>query len=184
MKFLSEMDGADKVKQDSQNRFVTDAEKTNWNKVDNKVDKKTGKGLSSNDYTTTEKNKLSGIEAGAEVNAVTSVAGKTGDITVNKSDVGLSNVDNTTDLNKPVSTATQTALNNKVDNSRVLTNVPLNAKFTDTNTTYSVMSTAEMNTGTNSSSRVLSAQRITHLKNTVITVSTIQPTSGWWFKEI
>lgn len=33
-----------------------------------KVDKETGKGLSSNDYTTTEKNKLAGIAAGAEVN--------------------------------------------------------------------------------------------------------------------
>lgn len=33
-----------------------------------KVDKVSGKGLSTNDYTTTEKNKLSGIAAGAEVN--------------------------------------------------------------------------------------------------------------------
>jgi len=33
-----------------------------------KVDKVTGKSLSTNDYTTTEKNKLAGIEAGAEVN--------------------------------------------------------------------------------------------------------------------
>lgn len=33
-----------------------------------KVDKETGKGLSTNDYTTAEKNKLSGIAAGAEVN--------------------------------------------------------------------------------------------------------------------
>ncbi|WP_097026187.1 hypothetical protein [Clostridium peptidivorans] len=32
---------------------------------DNKVDKVTGKGLSTNDYTTTEKNKLAGIVAGA-----------------------------------------------------------------------------------------------------------------------
>lgn len=32
---------------------------------------------------------------------------------VNKADVGLGNVDNTTDLNKPVSTATQSALNSK-----------------------------------------------------------------------
>jgi hypothetical protein len=36
-----------------------------------------------------------------------------GNIDLSKSDVGLSNVDNTTDLNKPISTATQTALNNK-----------------------------------------------------------------------
>ena len=34
----------------------------------NKVDKVTGKGLSENDYTTAEKNKLSGIQNGAEVN--------------------------------------------------------------------------------------------------------------------
>jgi hypothetical protein len=34
----------------------------------NKVDKETGKGLSEEDFTTAEKNKLAGIEAGAEVN--------------------------------------------------------------------------------------------------------------------
>lgn len=36
-----------------------------------------------------------------------------GNIDLTKSDVGLSNVDNTSDLNKPISTATQTALNGK-----------------------------------------------------------------------
>lgn len=35
--------------------------------------------------------------------------------TVTKSDVGLSNVDNTSDVNKPISSATQTALNAKYD---------------------------------------------------------------------
>ena len=45
-----------------------------------------------------------------------------------KSDVGLEKVDNTSDLNKPISTATQTALDNKVDNSRVLTDVPAGAE--------------------------------------------------------
>ena len=33
--------------------------------LDDKVDKVSGKGLSTNDYTTTEKNKLAGIEPGA-----------------------------------------------------------------------------------------------------------------------
>lgn len=37
----------------------------------NKVDKENGKGLSTNDYTTTEKDKLSGIASGAEVNVQT-----------------------------------------------------------------------------------------------------------------
>jgi hypothetical protein len=44
---------------------------------------------------------------------VQSVAGRTGNVTLAKSDVGLSNVDNTSDANKPISTATQMALNGK-----------------------------------------------------------------------
>lgn len=45
-----------------------------WQKIGNKfVAKETGKGLSTNDYTTNEKNKLSGIEAGAEVNVIESI---------------------------------------------------------------------------------------------------------------
>jgi len=47
--------------------------------------------------------------------AVSSVAGKTGAVTLVKGDVGLGNVDNTADSAKPISTATQTALNGKVD---------------------------------------------------------------------
>ncbi len=46
-------------------KHVTAAERTLWNTVSNKVDKVSGKGLSSNDYTTAEKNKLSGIAANA-----------------------------------------------------------------------------------------------------------------------
>ena len=38
---------------------------------------------------------------------------KTGDVVLNKSDIGLSNADNTSDINKPVSNATTTALNLK-----------------------------------------------------------------------
>ena len=48
---------------------------------------------------------------------VTSVNGKTGAVVLNKGDVGLGNVDNTSDLAKPVSTATQAALNSKINNS-------------------------------------------------------------------
>lgn len=119
-----------------------------------KVDKITGKGLSTEDYTTVEKIKLSGIEEGAEVNvnadwnstsgdseilnkpdllqlgetSTTAHRGDHGKIAydhsqlisgnphnVTKSEVGLGNVDNTSDLNKPISTATQTALNTKLE---------------------------------------------------------------------
>lgn len=57
------------------------------NQLNNKVDKVTNMGLSTNDYTTADKNKLAGIEAGAEVNTVTSVNGKTGAITLSADDV-------------------------------------------------------------------------------------------------
>jgi len=49
----------------------------------------------------------------ALVTGVSSVAGKTGAVTLAKADVGLGNVDNTSDTAKPISTATQTALNGK-----------------------------------------------------------------------
>ena len=42
--------------------------------------------------------------------AVTSVAGRVGDVTLSRYDVGLSNVNNTSDLDKPISTATQAAI--------------------------------------------------------------------------
>lgn len=65
--------------------------------IDNKVNKVTGKGLSTEDYTTTEKAKLSGIEEGAQKNTVTSVAGKTGAVTLAASDVGaIATVENLT----------------------------------------------------------------------------------------
>ena len=167
--------------------------------VSTKVDKETGKGLSTNDYTTAEKNKLNDVASGAQVNVIETVKvnntaltplskavnitvpTKTSDITNDsgfitsadvpegaaastttpkmngtaavgtemafargdhvhpsdtsrvpttrkvaghalstdvtlvKSDVGLGNVDNTADVDKPISTAQQTALDNKVD---------------------------------------------------------------------
>lgn len=69
---------------------------------------------------------LTSEEAGAEViealetaasggNLVESVNGKIGEVVITKTDVGLSNVENTSDANKPVSTATQNALNLKAD---------------------------------------------------------------------
>lgn len=47
--------------------------------------------------------------------AVTSVNGQTGVVTLTKADIGLANIDNTSDSNKPVSVATQTALDGKVN---------------------------------------------------------------------
>ena len=55
------------------------------NQIGTKVDKVEGKGLSTNDYTTADKNKLNGIKPGAEVNqnAFATVAVKVGTTTTN-----------------------------------------------------------------------------------------------------
>jgi hypothetical protein len=58
------------------------------------------------------------ISASVE-SAVNSVNGETGDVIIDKTDIGLSNVDNTSDLNKPISTATQAALDSKVPGSAI-----------------------------------------------------------------
>lgn len=51
--------------------------------------------------------------------AIQSVNGKSGNsITLDKSDIGLGNVDNTSDVNKPISSATQAALNGKASSSQ------------------------------------------------------------------
>ena len=46
---------------------------------------------------------------------VESVNGKSGRVVLDKEDIGLANVDNTSDADKPISTATQSALDGKVD---------------------------------------------------------------------
>ena len=62
-----------------------------------------------------DKTKLDGIEVGAQVNTVTSVAGKTGAVRLAKGDVGLGNVDNTSDMDKPISNAVSAALAGKAN---------------------------------------------------------------------
>ena len=87
--------------------------------LNDKVDKVTGKGLSTNGYTSAEKTKLSGIETGAQKNTITGVKGsaettyRTGNVNITATNIGLGNVDNTSDANKPISTATKTALDGK-----------------------------------------------------------------------
>lgn len=51
------------------------------------IQKQTGKGLSANDFTNILKQKLDGIETGAQVNTVDSVNNKTGDIVITSDDI-------------------------------------------------------------------------------------------------
>lgn len=92
------------------------------NGLANKVDKEAGKRL----ITDTEASKLAGIAAGAQVNTVTSVAGKTGAVTVTKADVGLPNVDNVKQM--PITGGTftgKTIFQNNADYSKQGRNITL-----------------------------------------------------------
>ena len=57
--------------------------------LNGKVDKVTGKGLSSNDFTTSLKNKLDGIEAGAQVNIIESIKVNDTALTVSSKSVNV-----------------------------------------------------------------------------------------------
>ncbi len=64
---------------------------------------------------------------------VQTVNGYIGSVNLGKSDIGLANVDNTSDVNKQVSAATQTALNLKADTSSVRTALALKLNIADAN---------------------------------------------------
>ena len=89
-------------------------------------------GIQTADATTTrsglmsasDKTKLDGIAAGAQGNSVTGVKGnsessyRTGNVNITAANIGLGNVSNTSDANKPVSTAQQTAINNALSSAK------------------------------------------------------------------
>ncbi|MBU5486460.1 hypothetical protein KQI86_19345 [Clostridium sp. MSJ-11] len=138
---------ADIIVENANKRFVSDTEKANWNTVSNKVDKVTGKGLSTNDFDNSYKGKLDGVATGStkiensstngnikingtETNVYTHPSG-TNPHGTTKSDVGLSSVDNvkqatktefdthTTDSVKHITAAERTAWNAKSDKTYV-----------------------------------------------------------------
>ena len=120
---------ASMIVETSTKRFTTDAEKANWN---SKTDDST-------------------------VNS--HIAKKDNPHNVTKAQVGLSNVDNTNDLSKPISTDTQDALDLKADKSQILTNVPKNAKFTDTVYTHPSSHPASMITESTTKRFVTDAEK-------------------------
>lgn len=71
---------------------------------------------------TDDKKKLDGIDTGAQKNTITGVKGssestyRTGNVSISPANIGLGNVNNTSDADKPISTATQSALNKKQNN--------------------------------------------------------------------
>lgn len=89
--------------------------------------------------TTGNYNDLINIPTGS--GTVSSVAGRAGAVTLTSADVGLANVDNTSDLNKPLSTAAQTAINLKANTSSLST-VATTGVYTDLTARPTIPTTA------------------------------------------
>ena len=71
---------------------------------------------------------------------VQTVNGMTGSVAITKTSIDLGNVNNTSDVNKPVSAATQTALDAKADNTSVQSALALKSNITDVNTALALKS--------------------------------------------
>ena len=98
------------------------------------VEKETGKGLSTNDYTTAEKNKLAGIETGAEVNVIeeieingveATISGKKATATIQAGaidSISVNGVAQTIDANKNVDITVPTKVSDLNNDSGFVTN--------------------------------------------------------------
>ena len=98
---------------------------------------------------------------------------------VTKNQVGLSNVDNTTDLNKPISTATQTALNGKqntITNSDSITQGSTNLFLTTAERTK-LTNTTNTNTGDNAVNNLYSGLA-TSKQDTLVSGTNIKTING------
>jgi len=124
------------VATDADNRFITDAERSDWNQKEDDLGAKntafnknfgTGSGTVSegdHNHTTEYEPKNANIQT-----HVTTVTGNPHGTV--KNDIGLGNVDNTADVDKPVSTATQTALDLKANADEVYTQAQLDLALAD-----------------------------------------------------
>lgn len=123
-------------------------------KADNEyVAKETGKGLSTNDYTTEEKNKLNGVETGAEANIIESIVvngttatieNKTATVTVDAGSIDSISVNNTpqtVDANKNVNITVPTKTSDLTNDDNVVKDASY--VHTDNNFTNELKTKAE-----------------------------------------
>lgn len=132
-------------------RFVTDAEKTTWNSKENAIASGTTSQYWRGDKTFQD---------------------------LNKAAVGLGNVDNTSDLNKPISTATQTALNLKYDASNPNGyETPTQLNVRDTNNRNRINHTGTQTASTISDFTTSVDSRITSQKGVANGIATLDATT-------
>jgi len=118
--------GANDINESSNRFWLTDVLKTDYDGavsgLANKVDKVTGKGLSENDFTNVLKSAYDSAVTWISTNGsnlINHLSNTSNPHNTTASQLGLGNVDNTSDANKPISTATQTALDLKSNKTEV-----------------------------------------------------------------
>lgn len=192
MKFLNEIDGANKVKEDSEHQFVTESERIRLSELSN-VPFVEGTQTTTTASWTGVASTVESLYDGLTIRywlPRTSASNVTLNLTLK---------DGSTTGAIPcyyggsTRLSTQFRAGNVIVLTYIVAGLVNEAPYTgwyahaQYNTTYSVITEAEITTGTSTSSRVITAQRLTFLSNKVksevITVGTEQPTVGWWFEE-
>ncbi len=131
---------ADIIVENPNKRFTTDTEKSKWNMVDNKLDKNGGNIAGALKILGTAESKsfitrgIQGSDGNGDIGELYLNYNNNNPVYVNgtnkiyhegnkpnKNDIGLNNVDNTNDLDKPISKATQNALNGKANSNHTHT---------------------------------------------------------------
>ena len=185
---------SDKVLSAKQGKVVKDLIDELTITVGNKVDKVSGKGLSTNDYTTSEKNKLNGIASGAEVNVQSdwSITDTTSDAYIKNKPTSMpaSDVSSWAKAStKPAYTKSEVGLGNVENkNSATIRSELTKENVTDalgyipptTNTTYTASSTAPKAPGTASAGSESSYARGDHVHPSQTSVSGNAGTATKW----
>ena len=124
--------------------------------------------------TSAERTKLDSIEEGAQVNTVFKVNNKTGNVMLDKNDVGLNRVDNTPDNEKSVATAGRLTLPVKINGVEFSGNEDIEIKFKTINN-QDILGVGNINIETESSLPAFTEDD----KNKVLTINEVSGAPSW-----
>ena len=124
--------------------------------------------------TSAERTKLDSIEEGAQVNTVFKVNNKTGNVMLDKNDIGLNRVDNTPDNEKSVATAGRLTLPVKINGVEFSGNEDIEIKFKTINN-QDILGVGNINIETGSSLPAFTEDD----KNKVLTINEVSGAPSW-----
>lgn len=124
--------------------------------------------------TSAERVKLTSIEEGAQVNTVTKVNNKTGNVVLNKSDIGLDKVDNTPDVEKVVASAGKLTNPVKINGENFTGDKDIDIKFKTINN-QNILGTGNINIESGNSLPIFTEDD----KNKVLTIDEVSGAPSW-----